>query len=192
MIPFAGWNMPVQYTSIMDEHNAVRTDVGIFDISHMGQFFLEGEGAEAWLNTILANDVNKLGFGEGQYTLMLNENGGVIDDLIIYRQTEGRLFLVVNASMVDVDYGWLGRMHPPHLQIFFLSKSCHCGMEWHHGAARESCSLFAARVTRARMVLNSFAPQGRAVTGSGALLMPEPSHVGLELATAFDLKSATR
>ncbi|BDS05702.1 aminomethyltransferase [Oceaniferula spumae] len=107
MIPFAGWNMPVQYTNIIDEHTAVREDVGIFDISHMGQFFLEGEGAEAWLNTILANDVTKLGLGEGQYTFMLNENGGVIDDLIIYRQAEGRIFLVVNASMIDVDYAWL-------------------------------------------------------------------------------------
>ena len=107
MIPFAGWNMPVQYTSIINEHTAVREGVGIFDISHMGQFFLEGEGAEDWLNTILSNDVSKLGVGEGQYTLMLNENGGVIDDLIIYRESEGRIFLVVNASMIDVDYAWL-------------------------------------------------------------------------------------
>jgi len=109
MVAFAGWNMPVQYTSIIDEHTAVREDVGIFDISHMGQFFLEGKGAEAWLNSILANDVNKLGVGEGQYTFMLNENGGVIDDLIIYRQAEGRIFLVVNASMIDVDYAWLNQ-----------------------------------------------------------------------------------
>lgn len=109
MIPFAGWNMPVQYTSIMDEHNAVRNDVGIFDISHMGQFFLEGDGAVEWLNTILANDVSKLQVGEGQYTFMLNENGGVIDDLIIYRQAESRIFLVVNASMIEVDYAWLNK-----------------------------------------------------------------------------------
>ncbi len=109
MVAFAGWNMPVQYTSIIGEHTAVREDVGIFDISHMGQFFLEGEGAETWLNTILANDVNKLGIGEGQYTFMLNENGGVIDDLIIYRQAEGKIFLVVNASMIDVDYAWLSQ-----------------------------------------------------------------------------------
>jgi len=107
MIPFAGWNMPVQYTSIMDEHGAVREDVGIFDISHMGQFFLEGEGAEAWLNTILTNDIDKLEPGQGQYTFMLNEEGGVIDDLIIYRQSAGRIFLVVNASMIPVDFAWL-------------------------------------------------------------------------------------
>ena len=109
MIPFAGWNMPVQYTSVMDEHNAVRSDAGVFDISHMGQFFLEGDGAEEWLNGILANDVGKLGVGEGQYTFMLNEDGGVIDDLIIYRQGEGEIFMVVNASMIEIDYAWLNK-----------------------------------------------------------------------------------
>ena len=75
MVPFAGWNMPVQYTSIIDEHSAVRDDVGIFDISHMGQFFVEGDGAEAWLNSLLTNNLMKLGIGEGQYSIMLNEQG---------------------------------------------------------------------------------------------------------------------
>jgi len=107
MIPFAGWNMPVQYSNIIKEHTAVREDVGIFDISHMGQLFLSGEGAEEWLNTILANDVNKLDIGEAQYTFMLNEKGGVIDDLIIYRFGEDQIFLVVNASMIDEDVAWL-------------------------------------------------------------------------------------
>lgn len=109
MIPFAGWNMPVQYTSIMDEHTAVREDVGIFDISHMGQFFLSGAGAEEWLNSMLANDVSKLAIGEAQYTFMLNEQGGVIDDLIIYRFGEDQIFLVVNASMIDEDFAWLNQ-----------------------------------------------------------------------------------
>lgn len=107
IVPFAGWNMPVQYTSIMNEHTAVRESAGIFDISHMGQFFLSGEGAEEWLNGILANDVNKLAIGEAQYTFMLNENGGVIDDLIIYRFGDDQIFLVVNASMIDEDFAWL-------------------------------------------------------------------------------------
>ena len=117
MIPFAGWNMPVQYTSIMDEHFAVREDVGVFDISHMGQFVLEGEGAEAWLNTILTNDVDKLEPGQGQYTFMLNEKGGVIDDLIIYRQAEGKIFMVVNASMIPVDFEWLQKHLPEGLTL---------------------------------------------------------------------------
>ena len=109
MIPFAGWNMPVQYTSIMDEHAAVRGAVGVFDISHMGQFFLSGEGAEDWLNGVLANDVKKLAIGEAHYTFMLNEQGGVIDDLIIYRFGEDQIFMVVNASMIDIDFAWLNK-----------------------------------------------------------------------------------
>ena len=109
IVPFAGWNMPVQYTSIMNEHTAVREAAGIFDISHMGQFFLSGAGAEEWLNGVLANDVNKLAIGEAQYTFMLNENGGVIDDLIIYRFGDDQIFLVVNASMIDEDFAWLSK-----------------------------------------------------------------------------------
>ncbi len=107
MIPFAGWNMPVQYTGIKDEHLAVRNDVGVFDISHMGQFIVEGEGAAAWLNSVFTADVNKLDVAQGQYTFMLNEGGGVIDDLILYRTGETTFFMVVNASMIDEDFAWL-------------------------------------------------------------------------------------
>lgn len=111
MVPFAGWNMPVMYSSILDEHSAVREKVGIFDISHMGQFVVRGAGAEAWLDGLLTNHVAKLGDGQGQYTMMLNERGGVIDDLILYRVTEEEYFLVVNASMIDEDFAWMkGRL----------------------------------------------------------------------------------
>jgi aminomethyltransferase len=107
MVPFAGWNMPVQYTSIIDEHNAVRTRAGVFDISHMGQFFVSGPQAGPWLNRLLTNDVNKLAPGQGQYTIMLNDRGGVIDDLIAYRTGDHEFFLVVNASMIDEDHAWM-------------------------------------------------------------------------------------
>jgi len=107
LVSFAGWNMPVQYTSIIDEHTAVRTACGIFDISHMGQFIVSGPTAAAWLNGLLTNDISKLGVGEGQYTLMLNETGGVIDDLIAYRSGEEEFFLVVNASMIEEDFFWM-------------------------------------------------------------------------------------
>ncbi|MFC7337119.1 glycine cleavage system aminomethyltransferase GcvT [Haloferula chungangensis] len=107
MVPFAGWNMPVMYSSILDEHSAVRGKAGIFDISHMGQFVVTGDGAEAWLNRVLANNVAKLGDGEGQYSFLLNEKGGVIDDLIIYRVTATEFFLVVNASMIEEDLAWM-------------------------------------------------------------------------------------
>src|SRR6266446_4767902 len=85
IVSFGGWLMPVQYTGIMDEHQAVRNNVGIFDISHMGQLLVDGPGAREWLNTMLTNNINKLEVGTGQYTFLLNEHGGIIDDLIAYR-----------------------------------------------------------------------------------------------------------
>ena len=113
LVSFAGWNMPVQYTSIIDEHTAVRTTCGIFDISHMGQFIVSGPSAAAWLNRLFTNNIAKLGSGQGQYTLMLNESGGVIDDLIAYRSGETEFFLVVNASMIEEDFAWMdGRREP--------------------------------------------------------------------------------
>jgi aminomethyltransferase len=107
MIEFGGWNMPVQYTGIVDEHQTVRTALGVFDISHMGQFFVAGERASSWLNRILTNNVERLSVGQGQYTLMLNERGGVIDDLIIYRVGDADWLLIVNASKIEEDYAWL-------------------------------------------------------------------------------------
>jgi aminomethyltransferase len=107
MIPFAGWLMPVQYTGIVEEHQAVRNDVGIFDISHMGQFIVEGAGARDWLNTILTNNIDKLDVGQGQYTFLLNERGGIIDDLIVYRIGDQKFLLVVNAARTEEDFAWL-------------------------------------------------------------------------------------
>ncbi len=107
LIGFGGWDMPVQYSGIIDEHHAVRKALGVFDISHMGQFFVEGAGAAAWLNRMLTNNVERLAIGQGQYTLMLNERGGVIDDLLIYRICDDEWLLVVNASMIDEDFAWM-------------------------------------------------------------------------------------
>jgi aminomethyltransferase len=112
MVPFGGWEMPVQYSGIIDEHQAVRSAAGVFDISHMGEIFVSGPGAVAWLNRMLTNDVTRLAQGECQYTLMLNEGGGVIDDLIIYHIAPGEYLLVVNASKIDEDFAWL-REHLP-------------------------------------------------------------------------------
>jgi len=107
MVPFAGWLMPVQYTSIVEEHQAVRNDLGIFDISHMGQFIVDGAGAREWLNTMLTNNIDKLDAGMGQYTFLLNERGGIIDDLIVYRIGEQKFLLVVNAARTEEDFAWL-------------------------------------------------------------------------------------
>lgn len=108
MVPFAGWNMPVQYpTGILAEHKAVRETCGIFDISHMGQFFISGKDAASWLNSMLTNNIAKLDVNKGQYTIMPNDQGGIIDDLIIYRNGEESFLAVVNASKIDEDYAWL-------------------------------------------------------------------------------------
>src|SRR5712691_9620951 len=107
MVPFAGWLMPVQYTGIVEEHQAVRNNVGMFDISHMGQLIVDGAGARDWLNTMLTNNIDKLEVGQGQYTFLLNERGGIIDDLIAYRIGNKKFLLVVNASRTDEDFDWL-------------------------------------------------------------------------------------
>ncbi len=107
MVPFAGWLMPVQYTSIVDEHQAVRNGLGIFDISHMGQFIVDGAGAREWLNTMLTNNTNKLDISMGQYSFLLNERGGIIDDLIVYRIGDQKFLLVVNAARTEEDFAWL-------------------------------------------------------------------------------------
>ncbi len=107
MVPFGGWLMPVQYTSIIEEHQAVRNNVGVFDISHMGQFIVDGAGARDWLNGMLTNNVDKLDVGMGQYTFLLNDRGGIIDDLIVYRIDEQKYLLVVNAARADEDFAWL-------------------------------------------------------------------------------------
>ena len=117
IILFGGWLMPVQYTSIGEEHQAVRNGVGIFDISHMGQFVVEGSGALAWLNFMLTNNVDKLQIRQGQYTFLLNEHGGIIDDLIVYRIDNEKYLLVVNASRTDEDFAWLDRYRPKNVDL---------------------------------------------------------------------------
>ncbi|MES2309447.1 MAG: glycine cleavage system aminomethyltransferase GcvT, partial [Verrucomicrobiota bacterium] len=112
MVDFAGWWMPVQYSGIIDEHNAVRNQAGLFDISHMGEFWIEGPNVTEVLNTILANDLAKIVDGQGQYTFLLNEKGGVIDDLIIYRISATQYFVVVNASMIEIDASWIQKHLP--------------------------------------------------------------------------------
>lgn len=117
LIPFGGWAMPVQYSSILTEHAAVREKAGVFDISHMGQVFVSGAGHVAWLDSLLTNNLSKLAPGQGQYTLMLNESGGVIDDLIAYRISENESLLVVNASMIPEDVAWMEKHLAPGVNL---------------------------------------------------------------------------
>ena len=107
LIPFVGWEMPVQYSSVAGEHAAVRTSAGVFDVSHMGQLELAGEGTHAYLQGRLSNDLDRIAPGKAQYTLLTNERGGVVDDLIAYRRNAESYLLVVNASNVEADHSAL-------------------------------------------------------------------------------------
>ncbi len=107
LVEFGGWEMPIHYTSIMDEHHAVRNFAGVFDICHMGEVGVSGSGAASFLNQVLTNDIAKLSVGEGQYSLMCNHSGGVIDDLYIYKIGVENYLLIINASRIDVDVSWL-------------------------------------------------------------------------------------
>ena len=109
MVPFAGWEMPVQYEGVIPEHLAVRGHAGLFDISHMGQLEIRGPGTIAFVQRMLANDIDRIGSGRAQYTLLLNERGCPIDDLIAYRFGDDHVLLVVNAARVDADREWLAR-----------------------------------------------------------------------------------
>jgi len=106
-IDFGGWELPVQFTGIVKEHEAVRQQAGLFDVSHMGEFMVIGSGAEAFLQKMTTNDVSRLTDGAAQYTLLCYPNGGVVDDLLVYRLSEGHYMLVVNASNIDKDFQWL-------------------------------------------------------------------------------------
>jgi aminomethyltransferase len=112
MVPFAGWEMPVQYEGVIAEHRAVRSDCGAFDVSHMAQLHVDGPTAEAFLQKMLSNDVGRVGDGEAQYTLLTNELGGIVDDLIAYRFAPGQYLLVVNAGNHEAAYAWLKEREP--------------------------------------------------------------------------------
>src|SRR5947207_3441444 len=113
MVPFAGWEMPVQYQGVIPEHKAVRNDCGVFDVSHMGEFEVEGPRATELLQATLSNDLGKIGLGQAQYTLLTNERGGIVDDLIVYKLDEFRYLLVVNAANREADFRWLRERELP-------------------------------------------------------------------------------
>jgi aminomethyltransferase len=109
MVPFAGYNMPVQYVGINAEHETVRKAVGVFDVSHMGEFILKGENALDLIQRVTSNDAAKLYDGKIQYTCLPNEDGGIVDDLLVYRIDEKTFMLVVNASNIDKDWDWINK-----------------------------------------------------------------------------------
>ena len=107
--PFGGFDMPIQYTDIKDEHNAVRTACGVFDVSHMGEVTVRGTDAERYVNHIFTNDVTGLPTGKILYGMMLYEDGGTVDDLLVYKMGENDFFLVINAANINKDWEWMQR-----------------------------------------------------------------------------------
>lgn len=126
MAEFAGHNMPISYTGINDEHAAVRNNAGVFDVSHMGEFMLKGPGALELIQRVTTNDASKLTAGKAQYSCLPNENGGIVDDLIVYCIEENKVYmLVVNAGNIDKDWQWISRFNTNDVEMHNISdKTC--------------------------------------------------------------------
>jgi aminomethyltransferase len=121
MVPFAGYNMPVQYVGINAEHATVRQGVGVFDVSHMGEFILKGENALDLIQRVTSNDASKLYDGKIQYSCLPNENGGIVDDLLVYRIDEKTYMLVVNASNIEKDWNWIQQYNTKEVEMHNIS-----------------------------------------------------------------------
>jgi aminomethyltransferase len=122
MAPFAGYNMPISYTGINDEHHAVRNNAGVFDVSHMGEFILKGEGALDLIQRVTTNDASKLIAGKAQYSCLTNENAGIVDDLLVYCVEENKVYmLVVNASNIEKDWEWIMRHNTSNVEMHNIS-----------------------------------------------------------------------
>ncbi|PCJ85353.1 MAG: glycine cleavage system protein T [Flavobacteriales bacterium] len=121
MVEFAGYQMPVQYTGVNDEHLAVRNSVGIFDVSHMGEFILKGEKALDLIQKVTSNDASRLELGKVQYSCLPNETGGIVDDLLVYRLPDGEWMLVVNASNIQKDWDWIDKHNTENVEIHNIS-----------------------------------------------------------------------
>lgn len=126
MAPFAGYNMPISYTGINDEHAAVRTNAGVFDVSHMGEFILKGSNALDLIQRVTTNDASKLTAGKAQYSCLPNKKGGIVDDLIVYCIEENNTYmLVVNASNIDKDWNWIQQFNTKNVEMHNVSeKTC--------------------------------------------------------------------
>lgn len=126
MAPFAGYNMPISYTGINDEHAAVRKNAGVFDVSHMGEFILKGENALDLIQKVTSNDAAKLKAGQAQYSCLPNENGGIVDDLLVYCIEENKVYmLVVNASNIEKDWNWISKHNTNNAEMHNISeKTC--------------------------------------------------------------------
>src|SRR4051812_35021927 len=126
MAPFAGYNMPISYSGINDEHQTVRRNAGVFDVSHMGEFILKGPNALDLIQRVTTNDASKLTAGKAQYSCLTNETGGIVDDLIVYCIEENKVYMiVVNASNIEKDWNWISRFNTNNVEMHNISeKTC--------------------------------------------------------------------
>src|SRR5919107_2295351 len=126
MAPFAGYNMPISYSGINDEHQTVRRNAGVFDVSHMGEFMLKGEGALDLIQRVTSNDASKLTAGKAQYSCLPNDQGGIVDDLLVYCIEENNVYmLVVNASNIEKDWNWISKFNTKNVEMHNISdKTC--------------------------------------------------------------------
>lgn len=141
---FGGWEMPLQYSSIVKEHLAVRTTVGLFDLSHMGEFEIHGQGANELVQKLSTNDVGRLTDGRVLYTLFCNDAGGIVDDLLIYRHTDNHYMLVVNAANIEKDFAWVETHNDTDVEVKDVS---------------ENTALIALQGPKAIDILNPFVPK---------------------------------
>src|SRR4051812_18119848 len=126
MAEFAGYNMPISYSGINDEHQTVRRNAGVFDVSHMGEFMLKGENALDLIQRVISNDASKLTAGKAQYSCLTNEQGGIVDDLIVYCIEENKTYMiVVNASNIEKDWNWFSKYNTKNVEMHNISdKTC--------------------------------------------------------------------
>lgn len=143
MVPFAGYNMPVRYSSDKEEHNTVRNGVGVFDVSHMGEFLVTGPNALALIQKVTSNDASRLVIGQAQYSCFPNESGGIVDDLIVYKMEEEKYLLVVNASNIEKDWNWINKHN--NMGATLLNSS-------------DEISLFAVQGPKATEILQTITP----------------------------------
>ncbi|MEY3432095.1 MAG: glycine cleavage system aminomethyltransferase GcvT [Bacteroidota bacterium] len=136
MAEFAGYNMPISYTGINDEHHAVRTNAGVFDVSHMGEFILKGEYALALIQKVSSNDASKLTNGQAQYSCILNQNGGIVDDMLVYCVEQNKVYmLVVNASNIQKDWDWIMQFNDGSVEMHNISdKTCLLAVQGPHAS----------------------------------------------------------
>jgi aminomethyltransferase len=128
MAEFAGYLMPISYTGINEEHNAVRKNAGVFDVSHMGEFILKGDKALDLIQRVTSNDASKLTSGKAQYSVLPNENGGIVDDLLVYCIEENMVYmLVVNASNIEKDWNWISRFNSDNVEMHNISENMPAG-----------------------------------------------------------------